>query len=245
MATVAIHSQIESQVQPQVQPQNESQVESQIQAPAKLAIASQPFFKDLLVSTLVPLACYRTARHLGASEMTALVCSTVYPCLTGVLSLLRNRQANPLSVLVLLGIVTSMGASLIGGTPQLLLLRESLLTLMVGLACFATLATGRPLMFFFARHMVAGTDAAKRARFMQRAEEPAVRAMHRRITAVWGAALTLEFCVKAALVSTLPVSQVLLVGPLLVNATLMATMLWTVRYARSHAGERDGLAHSS
>ncbi len=165
--------------------------------------------------------------------MQALVLSTVYPIAASLRGLAVKRRLNVSSILVLLGIAVSLVATILGGSPRLLLLRESILTLALGLACFATLPFPRPLMFFFGRQMVAGDDPIQIAVFNRRAAEPAVRSTHRRITAVWGAALTLEFCCKAALVLALSTAQVLVLSPFLFNGTVLLTMLWTVRYAKT------------
>ncbi len=87
-------------------------------------------------------------------------------------------------------------------------------------------------MYFFARHMIAGKDPEKLERFTARSQQPAVMGTHRRITAVWGVVLTLEFCVKASMVWTFSTTEVLLWGPALFTGVIIATMLWTVRYAK-------------
>ncbi len=203
-------------------------------APPASQSAQRAFLVDLLLSTVVPLACYKLARgFFSASEMQGLVLSTIYPIAASLRGLAAKRQVNVSSAVVLLGIAASLVAMFLGGSPRLLLLRESMVTLALGLACFATLPFPRPLMFFFGRQMVAGGDPIKIAAFNRRAAEPAARGTHRRITAVWGAALTLEFCCKAALVFALPTAQVLALSPFLFNGAMLLTMLWTVRYAKA------------
>ncbi len=204
-------------------------------APAALRVPVRAFLLDMAAGTAVPLACYRLLRAQGASEMQALVGSCAYPFAAGAWSVLRKRRMNPFSLLVLFGLVVSGGALMLGGSPRVLLLRESLPTLALGLLSLGTLGCARPLMFYFARHMVAGQSPERVEQFTARAAEPAVRATHRRITAVWGVALTAEFCAKAAMVWALPTAEVLLLGPALFNATLLATMFWTVRYAKGRA----------
>lgn len=111
---------------------------------AALKIPVRAFLVDLGLNTVVPLACYREARARGASELAALVISGVYPLAASLFSLLRDRALNPFSPVVLIGLAVSAVALLLGGTPRLILLRESLPTLAVGLACLATLITRRP-----------------------------------------------------------------------------------------------------
>ncbi len=206
-------------------------------APTPFRVPVRAFLLEMAVGTAVPLACYRFLRTHGASEIQALAASCAYPLAAGLWSLIQKRRLNPFSLLVVFGLIVSGGALLLGGSPRVLLLRESLPTLALGLLALATLRCARPLMFYFARHMVAGGNPERTARFTARSAEPAALGTHRRITAVWGIALTVEFCAKAAIVWALPTAQVLLLGPALFNATLLATMFWTVRYAKSRAAE--------
>ncbi len=202
---------------------------------ADLKIPLRSFLIDLALNMVIPLACYRLARARGATELQALIASSVYPMVAGLWSLLHSRKLNPFSLLVLVGLVVSAVALALGGSARVLLLRESLPTLAVGLLALASLVSRRPLMLYFARHMVAGNDPEKTARFNLRSREPAILTTHRRITAVWGVTQTLEFCVKVVMVYTLSSAQVLVFGPVLFYATMIATMLWTVRYAKSRS----------
>src|SRR5882757_6402431 len=94
------------------------------------------FLLDTSVNTLVPLAVYHISRHyFGASELMGLVYATLYPLAKSIFDLREHRSVNPVGVLVILGILTGGGALLLGGSSRVLLIRESLLTAAVGLAC--------------------------------------------------------------------------------------------------------------
>jgi hypothetical protein len=103
-----------------------------------------------------------------------------------IIDLARRGQADPISIVVLLGISTNIVASFFGGSARLLLVRESLFTGAFGFACFVSLLLPRPMMFYFARHFIAGADPQRRARFDASWQFPEVRSCHRLITTVWG-----------------------------------------------------------
>lgn len=84
-------------------------------------------------------------------EFTALAVAALFPIGKSAFELAYHRQLDPISILVLLGIAADSVALLFGGSPRLLLVRESLITGVFGLACFSSLLWPRPLMFYFAR----------------------------------------------------------------------------------------------
>ena len=194
---------------------------------------ARDFLIDTAVSTIVPLVVYRLSRqYFGASELTALIYATVYPVAKSLVDLVRHKQINPVSMLVILGILTSMGALFLGGDTRILLIRESLLTAVFGLTCLVSLLLPRPLMFFFGRYFIAGSDPEKVASFNRNWAVAQVRRTHRLITAVWGCALLGEFTLRTWMVLRLSTATVLSVAPILYNATILLTFFWTMRYAK-------------
>jgi len=127
--------------------------------------------------------------------------------------------------------VSRSNASL-GGSPKLLLIRESFFTGAFGIACFVSLALPRPLMFYFGRHFTAGRDPASIAEFDSGWQRLEFRHVARLITVVWGVASLVEFLVRVALVYTLPPAAVLVVSPIILGGLLIATIVWTFAYLR-------------
>ena len=124
---------------------------------------------DILLNTTIPVACYYLSKtFISPSELTALFIATAFPTLKSAYDLVRHRGINPVAVMVLLGIVTSIIALLIGGDPRILLIRESLFTGGFGVGCLASHLFPRPMMFYFGRYFFAGNDPEKRAVFDSR-----------------------------------------------------------------------------
>ncbi len=200
------------------------------------------FLVDTAVSTIIPLAVYHVSRrYFGASELTALIYATIYPVAKSLFDLTRHKQVNPVAVLVVLGILTSIGALFLGGSTRILLIRESLLTAVFGLICFVSLLCPRPLMFYFGRYFVAGSDLEKVASFNRNWNIPKVRRTHRLITTVWGCALLGEFAIRTWMVMSLSTATVLSIAPILFNVTILLTFFWTMRYAKKVQKELAGL----
>ena len=191
------------------------------------------FLWDIALNAGIPLLLYRLAkRYVSASEVVALVIAATFPLAMSAFGLVRRRRLDPVAVIVLLGIVVSGIGVLMGGSPRLLLIRESLFTGALGLACFGSLLLPRPLMFYFGRHFLAGDDPAARAEFDAGWQRPGVRVVHRLITVVWGSAFLGEFAIRIALVYTLPAAAVLVISPIILGVITIGTFTWTFAYVR-------------
>jgi hypothetical protein len=185
---------------------------------------------DIALNATIPVACYYLSKtFISPSELTALLIATVFPALTSVYDLTRHRGVKPVSVLVLLSILTSIIALSIAGDPRILLIRESLFTGAFGVACLASLLFPRPIMFYFGRYFMAGDDPEKRKVFDSRWQDARVRRGHRLITTVWGIVYIGEFIIRVILVYTLSAAVVLTVTPFLLGSECMITIVWTFR----------------
>jgi hypothetical protein len=105
------------------------------------------------------------------------------PAPGNVYSLIRRRKLDPLGILVMVGVFASVLGVLLGGSTQLLLIRESFVTGALGVACFISLLLPRPLMFYIGRQMMAGDNPEKLAQFNAQWQIPYGRFVHRMITA--------------------------------------------------------------
>jgi hypothetical protein len=196
--------------------------------------AFRRFLLDIALNAFFPLVLYRLSkRYFSASEFTALAVATTFPLGKSIFDVAKRRRLDPVSVIVLLGIGASAIALLAGGSPRLLLMRESLFTAIFGLACFASLLLPRPMMFYFGRHFMAGGDATKRRRYEASWALPDVRFSSRLITVVWGSVYLGEFAIRVALIALVPVSWVLAISPVLLGSLTLVTIVWTFRYAKA------------
>jgi len=102
--------------------------------------AFRGFLLDIALNAIFPLVLYRLSkRYISPSEFTALAVATTFPLGKSIFDIVKHRKLDPISVIVLLGIGASAIAVVFGGSPRLLLMRESLFTAVFGLACFVSL----------------------------------------------------------------------------------------------------------
>lgn len=186
---------------------------------------------SMVLNTVVPVLLYEFSKHfISRSEYTALVFATLFPVADSIWGLARNRQLDPIAAMVIFGIIVDALAISLGGSPKLLLIRESFATGAFGVGCFVSLLLPRPLMFYFGRYFMAGADAEKRARFDASWSLPEVRRGNRLITAMWGAVFVGELALRIVLVFTLPPAAVLVLSPLILGVLTVFAIVWSLAY---------------
>jgi hypothetical protein len=202
-------------------------------------------FWDIALNATIPAALYLFAKHLvAASELRALLWATAFPLLKTAHDLVKRRDLDPVALLVLLGLVTSMMAVLLRGDPRLLLIRESFFTGAFGVACLVSLLFPRPMMFYFGRYFMAGGDEQKRATFNARWHQPMARRAHRLVTVIWGVVYLLEFVLRVILVYAFPAAVVLVISPFLTGLATIGAVVWTFWYAQRVRGRLEALGAS-
>jgi hypothetical protein len=195
---------------------------------------------ELAVNLLLPWLAYRLAvPHWG--ETGGLIASAVPPLVWSAVELARFRRIDALSVMVLLGIVLSIAAMALGGSPRMLLLRESLVSGAIGVAFLISLLMPRPLVFYLARATVARemADGAARIEALWR-ERPAFVSSLRLMTVVWGAGLTGETALRAWMALTWPIERFLVVSPFIGYGIYSALLLWTLWYRKGIRNRTGG-----
>lgn len=193
-----------------------------------------PMILDMAIDAGVPLGCYwLSMAYLSRSEVVALLVASIFPTLKSLYGLLRRRALDPISIVILCGLLFGLAVLLVGGGAKLLLVRESLFTGAFGLACLGSLLfrSRRPVMFYFGRFFAAGGDPDKRARFDQLWQYPGFRRVQRIITAVWGCVFLGEFTLRVVLIYTVSPATVLAVSPVVLGGATLLTVLWTFAYA--------------
>jgi hypothetical protein len=190
-----------------------------------------PIVWDIALNATIPVALYQFSRHfISPSEVTALIVAGVFPFGKSIFDLVHRSRIDPVAVLVLLGLLASGIPLFFGGSARLLLLRESLFTGLLGVACFVSLFLPRPMMFYFGRYFNS-SDPLQQARFDASWGIPFVRFGHRLITTVWGCAYVGEFVVRVILIYKAPTLVVLLVSPIILGVVTIGTIIWTFSYA--------------
>ncbi len=195
----------------------------------------------LLAELVAPIALFYGLRSVGAGIYVAVIAGGVGPALATTVKAIRYHRVDSLGVAVLITLVVSAGVSLIGGSPQFLLARDSLLTAAWGSWFFVSLWAERPLTFRFSRPLLEGRKifdprtrnwVASTASSWDELWERVPRFGHvwRVTTVMWGAAMTVDALLRVAMAYTLPADLVPGLGGALWLTTFVALQVITNIY---------------
>ncbi len=188
-------------------------------------LKSRAIILKLLVNGLIPWLVYVVLSPYIGSLM-ALSVVTIIPLVDNLLYLVRYRTLDAFNVLMLVGFVLSLVMVLLGGSEKLLLMRESLVTVLVGLAFLGSLLLERPLIFHMTSRFSKGVDPEHNWQYRY------FRQVMRRLTLLWGVALVAEAGLKMLLISVLSTSQMLAISSPLFYAVIGLTVVVTIWYKR-------------
>lgn len=191
--------------------------------------------RTLLVNGFAPWLIYVLARP-HADSVTALVLATTPPLLESVWSIWRRRRVDALALLVAGSLALLLIA--VGGGDRLMLVRESLVSGVVGLVFLASLMLRRPLVFYLAREMGAGGNGEAVELWEQRWRVPWFRRGMRLMTGVWGVGLGLEAVVRIAMAQRMSVAHFLAASPFVQYGFMGALGAFTVVSARRMKARR-------
>jgi hypothetical protein len=171
--------------------------------------------------------------HFPPSSILPLLVASLCPLLANVVSIVRQRQLDVFGIMVLIGLAVSIIGVLLGGNQRLLLIRESFVTGVIGLAFLVSLILPKSLGYYFARQFLTANDPKKSERFARLWQHPHFQGVLRGGTIFWGLLLMGEFVLRVMMVLTLPIPVVLAVSPIVFNALIFGGIAVSAVWARS------------
>jgi hypothetical protein len=187
---------------------------------------------ELAVNFLLPWLAYRWAQPEWG-ETAGLIASGVPPLLWSAWELWQHRRVDALSLFVLAGIVLSTVAMLLGGNARVLLLRESLVSGLFGLAFLLSALGRRPLLYYLAIATVARESAHGKTRFQALWQDnPAFRQKVAVMNGVWGFGLVAETALRSLMAWTWPPERFLLLSPWIGYGIYGLLTAWTLWYRK-------------
>ncbi|MEO8844831.1 MAG: VC0807 family protein [Kofleriaceae bacterium] len=172
--------------------------------------------KLFLIDAVAPYVVYQVAQPY-TGDLAALALSALPPAIESVWSVIRKRKLDGISALVLAGIGVSLVLIALGGSERVLLLRDSLVTSIVGVVIAISAAFPKPILYYLFRQI--------------RGVEPALGAM-RTLSVVLGLGLVIEMGVRTAMVYAMTTSRFLLVSPFVQYGLTGLLVVWAVLYLR-------------
>ena len=186
---------------------------------------------SILIAGIFPFIIYQLLKSsTSVSDIEALALSAVPAIIYGIVSIVRQRQLDLIAGFTLVGIAVTMIAAFIGGDPRLFLIRESFLTVALGIASLVSLLFKRPLWFYIFRYFVSGNDPERAAAFDANWQYALFRSYIRIVTIVWGVAYLGEFILRVILVYHLSIPQFLAISPFVFYGITIGVIAFTIAY---------------
>ncbi|MEC5387922.1 VC0807 family protein [Uliginosibacterium sp. H3] len=190
---------------------------------------------DLGCNIALPWLAYKLAEPVWG-EFGGLLASALPPLLWSIVELVRHKRLDALSMMILAGIALSIFALLLGGSPKLLLVRESLISGLIGIAFIVSAPFSKPLVYHLAHAMAqrqeaAGEDSGSAA-FDEWWQEPESQRMLRGITWGWGLGLTAEALLRGWLAWHWTSERFLALSPFVSYGLIGMLLLWTLWYRK-------------
>jgi hypothetical protein len=160
------------------------------------------------------------------------MCTALLPLLENVYTVAHHRRLDVFGAFVLSGLVLTSALVLLGGSPRLILIRESLLGGAFGIAMLASMLFPRPLLYYLVGHFVAGNDPVKRQKFDAKWASKDFRVFIQLMTLVIGVGTLVEAMVRTYLVFHLTTVAFLKVSPFVHYGIVAAIVLWVIASAR-------------
>lgn len=195
----------------------------------------------ILFNVVLPIITYTLLTGYGVADALALALSGVWPLLELGISFARTRHADEFSIMVLAFLVVGVAASLAFDDARLLLVKDSAVTGLFGLALLGSLLAPRPLMFYFGRKFATGGDPARVEWWNGLWQYAGFRRSQRILTVVWGGTFLAEAVLRIVLSYSLPVSTMVVVSNVLPYVVLAVLIFGTATYGR-RAGRRNAAA---
>jgi hypothetical protein len=193
-----------------------------------------------LLDMVLPFLAVVTLQHNGVAPLTAYAAASLFPAASVVTTWFTRRHLDFIGVGVLVGFASALLVAALTGDPRFGLVRAAPAFALFGIACFASLGTQRPLMFYVARAFTTAGDPDRVAEFNARLNRPEFRHIMRRLTFVWGAGTLAHAALGIAAAFLLPASVALILEPVLAFSILAALLGWT-RVVQARAANSDGI----
>ncbi len=194
------------------------------------------FGLDLAVNFLMPWILYRATRP-HVDETHAIMISASAPMVWGLVQFARSRRVDTFSMLSLGGIALSFAIFAFGGSPKVLLVRESLVIGAIGVVFIVSALAGRPLMFEVIRGIAQSMPAGETGKLAEAREElesfadaPWFRRFMNTMTVGFGIFAIVEMLVRMGLAFALPTERFLLVAPIVRYAIAGVAVAWVYFY---------------
>jgi hypothetical protein len=178
----------------------------------------------LLWDAGIPVLGFYTLQILGASDWAALLAATLFAGARVFWVALRTRRITWFAAMMMLVFGVGLALAFVVGDPRLMLAKNSVGALLIGVLFLASLATKRPLtLIAFQTWRPRDADALARAYH----DDSAVGRVFRRSACVWGIGMILEAALRLPMIYMVPLSVSVGVSAAFSAMVIGSLAIWT------------------
>lgn len=177
---------------------------------------------------------YALARFYPSTSVWPILGASLVPAVSNIVNLVRRKTVDMVGLLILLGMMGGLIPALLGGTPRLLLIRESFVSGLLGLVLLVSpFVMRRPIGYYVIREFLTANDALPEEHFEVLWRTAYFRHGVRVVTIAWGVVLLGELVLRAFMALTMNVGLVVSVSPVIYTTLMLlagvATAIWLSR----------------
>ncbi|MFI6777573.1 VC0807 family protein [Nocardia sp. NPDC050412] len=181
----------------------------------------------------VPIGAYFLLTGLGYSDFTGLLAGTLFSGAVLLIETIRTRRLEPFAAIMLGVFAFGLIGSLISGDPRMMIVKDSAVTAIVGIAFLISTVVGKPLTYLSARKAVAAAGPAELAEFeASYRANPAKRRGFNTLAIAWGVGLVAEATVRILLAYQLPIHTMAWLSPVLSIIFFTPLIALSVRFVK-------------
>jgi intracellular septation protein A len=186
---------------------------------------------SIIVNGVLVFVIYEFVKSFtSASDIVALFLSAIPAMIGSIISIVRQRRIDVLGAFALITIAVSIALTFVGGDVRLFQIRESFLTVLFGIVCLISLLFPKPLWFYIIRYFTSANNPQQEAAFNAAWQRAPFRVYIRNVTILWGIVYVVEFFIRLVLVYTMPISQFLIISPIVFYGITILVIWITIRY---------------
>lgn len=186
----------------------------------------------ILFGVVLPFVTYGMLTDHGVSKVNALLLISLWPVVETLLSLAVRRRVDEFGMMMLALMLLGALSALAYNSTELVFLKDSAITALLGLVYLGSLAMPRPLMFYLGRRFATDGTPEGLAHWNGLWQYPGFRRTQYLMTTVWGAGFLLEAVVRVVLTYALPTGTMVLVNNVLPAVVVAALVSWTIRMGK-------------
>ncbi|WP_198535569.1 VC0807 family protein [Streptomyces caatingaensis] len=183
----------------------------------------------VLFGAVLPFVTYGVLTDHGVSKVNALLLISLWPVVETLISLAVRRRVDEFGMMMLALMLLGALSAVAYNSTELVFVKDSAITGLLGLVYLGSLALPRPLMFYLGRRFATDGSPEGLAHWNGLWRYPGFRRMQYLMTTVWGVAFLLEAVVRVVLTYALPTGVMVVLNNVLPAVVVAALVSWTVR----------------